>query len=312
MLTGGRGPSGPGRMLTTIATLAAMSGVLAAPALATDGGGAPPTRSTPPSPARSLPSAGSSAVSASVLTRRVYYYGRQPAGVTYVLKGSQPQDVRIDLIRARDGRSLAHWIAYAVRPGVTHTLRWDGTVRRHVQRDGRYRFRIAVGPQPPRGSSAANSQAAAPELTVGSFDFLGNAFPIRGHHSYGTAVNRFGAPRAGHSHQGQDVLAACGTRLVAARGGRVKWAAYDANGGNYVVIHGAGSGLDYVYMHMRSAALVRKGQRVYTGQTIGYVGDTGDAQGCHLHFELWTRPGWYDGGHPFDPLPSLRAWDRSR
>jgi murein DD-endopeptidase MepM/ murein hydrolase activator NlpD len=49
---------------------------------------------------------------------------------------------------------------------------------------------------------------------------------------------------------------------------------------------------------------------VRTGQPIGFVGDTGDADGCHLHFEMWSGPGWYTGGSPFDPLPSLQAWDR--
>jgi murein DD-endopeptidase MepM/ murein hydrolase activator NlpD len=42
------------------------------------------------------------------------------------------------------------------------------------------------------------------------------------------------------------------------------------------------------------------------------VGDTGNAWGCHLHFELWTAPGWYAGGEPFDPLPRLQRWDAQR
>jgi murein DD-endopeptidase MepM/ murein hydrolase activator NlpD len=62
-------------------------------------------------------------------------------------------------------------------------------------------------------------------------------------------------------------------------------------------------------MHMREAPLVRTGQRVFTGQALGEVGESGRASGCHLHFEMWSAPGWYEGGRAFDPLPSLRAWD---
>jgi murein DD-endopeptidase MepM/ murein hydrolase activator NlpD len=122
-------------------------------------------------------------------------------------------------------------------------------------------------------------------------------------------AGRFGAGRVGHTHQGQDTFAKCGTRLVAARGGRVKYSGYERNAGYYIVIDGSMTGIDYAYMHLAEHSPFRTGDRVYTGQRIGSVGDTGDAVGCHLHFELWSAPGWYSGGHPFDPLPSLRAWD---
>jgi murein DD-endopeptidase MepM/ murein hydrolase activator NlpD len=104
-------------------------------------------------------------------------------------------------------------------------------------------------------------------------------------------------------------MAPCGTAMVAARGGQVQFKQYHAAAGNYIVIDGDGTSVDYVYMHLDQPSAFSAGDRVYTGQTIGAVGDTGDAVGCHLHFEMWTGPGWYDGGHPFDPLPSLRAWD---
>ena len=104
-------------------------------------------------------------------------------------------------------------------------------------------------------------------------------------------------------------MARCGTPLVAARGGKVKFKQYHAAAGNYVVIDAAGTDVDYVYMHMAEPTPFGPGDRVYSGQRIGSVGDTGDAVGCHLHIELWTGPGWYDGGKPFDPLASLQAWD---
>ena len=50
--------------------------------------------------------------------------------------------------------------------------------------------------------------------------------------------------------------------------------------------------------------------RVKTGQPIGNVGDSGNASGCHLHFEIWSAPGWYEGGTFTDPAPSLKAWDK--
>ena len=75
------------------------------------------------------------------------------------------------------------------------------------------------------------------------------------------------------------------------------------------MIDGKGTDRDYVYMHMRRAPLVSTGQRVFTGQSIGEVGETGRARGCHLHFELWDGPGWYQGGRPVDPLPEVRQWD---
>ena len=122
-------------------------------------------------------------------------------------------------------------------------------------------------------------------------------------------AGRFGAARSGHTHQGQDVMAACGTPLVAARGGRVQYAGYQAAAGNYVVIDGKGTPNDFMYAHLAEPSPLHTGETVRTGQPIGIVGDTGDATACHLHFEIWGPPGWYEGGSPFDPLAELEKWD---
>jgi murein DD-endopeptidase MepM/ murein hydrolase activator NlpD len=156
--------------------------------------------------------------------------------------------------------------------------------------------------------TAAAGPAGPASAHASSFVLLRNRFPIAGPHRVGDGAGRFGAGRAGHVHQGQDVFADCGTPLVAAHGGTVKFAGFQSAAGNYLVV-ATDEGADHVYMHLRDPALVAAGAPVATGQPIGFVGDTGDAVGCHLHFELWPAPGWQSGGAPVDPLPSLSAWD---
>jgi murein DD-endopeptidase MepM/ murein hydrolase activator NlpD len=135
-------------------------------------------------------------------------------------------------------------------------------------------------------------------------------FPVAGAHSFGGDDARFGAPRRGHTHQGQDILAAPGTPVVAPRSATVVRRAYQAGGaGLYLVLHGD-DGRDYVFMHLLAdSILVEPGARVATGQRIASVGATGEATGPHLHFEIWVG-GWAaPGGAPIDPLPELLAWD---
>ena len=91
----------------------------------------------------------------------------------------------------------------------------------------------------------------------------------------------------------------------------MKFTGFHAAAGYYVVIDGKGTDTDYAYMHLRQRAAVRVGDAIYTGQDLGEVGETGNAVGCHLHFEEWSAPGWYDGGRPLDPLPDLQRWDRT-
>ena len=181
------------------------------------------------------------------------------------------------------------------------TVAWDGTQPAGIVPDGIYRLSLA---------NAGTARAAVAGGQTQPFAMHLHQFPVPGAHSYGGTGSRFGAPRSGHTHQGQDVAAACGERLYVIEKGQVMVNAYQASGaGYYVVIHGLITGTDAVYMHLTAPSWAPVGTGVTAGQQIGKVGETGDAQGCHLHFERWSAPGWYVGGAPFDPLPELLYWD---
>ena len=91
-----------------------------------------------------------------------------------------------------------------------------------------------------------------------------------------------------HSHTGIDVSAAGGTPIYAAKGGQVIMSEYGSgvnwSYGNFVVID-HGDGTTTLYAHMSSWA-VSEGQMVTQGQTIGYVGNTGNSKGNHRHLEV--------------------------
>ena len=135
-------------------------------------------------------------------------------------------------------------------------------------------------------------------------------FPVQGPYSFGGPDARFGAGRTGHLHQGQDILAAQGTPVVAPVPGTVLFNDYQAAGaGRYVVLH-ADDGRDMMFAHCEAgSATVTPGEHLAAGQRICLVGMTGDATGPHLHFELWPD-GWRQvkGTKPIDPLPQLRVW----
>ena len=181
--------------------------------------------------------------------------------------------MQVELVRAADGATVEQWAPGRDRARASpQTVQWDGTVAGEVQRDGLYQFRVTatdasgaaatsstagehgtLGAPGARASEAGEVAPAAP----GAFKFLRYRFPLIGAHDYAEAAARFGG---GRGHQGQDVFAACGTPIVAARGGVVKFKEFQSRAGNYVVIDGARTGVDFGYMHMREAALVRRGR----------------------------------------------------
>ena len=94
----------------------------------------------------------------------------------------------------------------------------------------------------------------------------------------------------GNGHRGTDYAAPGGTEIYAVSGGVVTAAAYHYSWGYYVqVYHGKddnGNSYSTLYAHMNSAPIVSVGQSVSKGQTLGFVGSTGNSTGNHLHLEM--------------------------
>jgi Peptidase family M23 len=156
------------------------------------------------------------------------------------------------------------------------------------------------------GSAAASAAGKVPDHIV---------FPVVGKVQY---IDDFGAPRGGSPHQGNDLMAAKKSPAVAAEAGKVKYWTTSASAGCMLYLYGE-SGTTYLYIHLNNdvtmkndnkgkcvrgtAYTVKNGAKVAAGQQIGYVGDSGDANGgaSHLHFEV--HPG---GGKAVSPYPYLQ------
>lgn len=305
-------PTRRGRVVSPVTAATARTAQAAVPPEATDGKlrvrddfgniSRPSRTALDVRPQRELGVAGSlKVIEAKTSPRRAYFFGVRSPRLTYVV-GSDKQinDLRIDLVDRR-GEIVRSFFRDGVEANATQTIRWNGKGSNgRPAPSGSYSFRI--GPQ-----GAGRVARAASEGSSLGFKLFGFIFPVRGAHSYGDGL---GAARSGHTHQGQDVFARCGTPLVAARGGRVKYSGYHGAAGHYMVVSGRGTGTDFAYMHMVRAPRFRTGQVVRTGQRIGEVGESGNASGCHLHYEMWSAPGWYSGGSFMNPTPSLKRWDR--
>lgn len=222
-------------------------------------------------------------------------FGGRPLALRFRFRSAEKRDIRVWIERLDDRRRAWHRVLRNAAPDATHKVGWDGlTDAGRAARDGRYR--VLVGPTDGHLHTAAR------------FVLHGHVFPVRGRHSTRGAIGRFGAPRSGgRTHEGFDIVADCGTPIVAARAGRVRKRAYSSSlYGNYLIVRSLLEGRDYWYAHLRSPPPFTRGDRVRTGQVLGRVGDTGNARtvGCHLHFEIHV------GDRPIDPEPQLRAWDR--
>jgi hypothetical protein len=198
---------------------------------------------------------------------------------------------------------------YQLRVGAHDHHR--GTLLRRAHSSGVAGLTIVAPPAPapppsPPAPPGPEPGIPAPAQTVAD----GAVFPVSGPHSFGGPENRFGAPREGHVHEGQDVLTAEGTPVVAPLAGTVVLSSYQAGGAGYYAVEHTAIGFDFMFAHCQAGSLaVAAGQVLAAGAVLCRAGQTGDATGPHLHFEMWVG-GWQAAsGHPIDPLPYLQAWE---
>jgi murein DD-endopeptidase MepM/ murein hydrolase activator NlpD len=142
-------------------------------------------------------------------------------------------------------------------------------------------------------------------------------FPVVGHVSY---TDDFGDPRAQGGHPGNDILADKRAPVVAVEAGRIVFWTSSPTAGCMLYLYGR-SGTTYQYIHLNNDLTARNdnrgscvpgiayapdvtdGQNVRAGELIGYVGDSGDANGLHPHLHFEIHPG---DGDPVSPYRWLR------
>jgi hypothetical protein len=155
---------------------------------------------------------------------------------------------------------------------------------------------------------AGGASAAPPQKLV---------FPVLGTVAYS---DDFGQARPGGTHQGIDILATKRSLALAAEAGRVEFWKSSASAGCMLYLHGA-SGTDYYYIHLNNdlsakndnrgrcvagtayAKGLKNGSKVVAGQPVGFVGDSGDADGMHAHLHFELHPG---RGKAVDAYPWLQ------
>jgi peptidoglycan LD-endopeptidase LytH len=159
---------------------------------------------------------------------------------------------------------------------------------------------------------AGGAGAATPQKIV---------FPVLGTVTY---TDDFGDPRAGGVHQGVDIIAPKRSFALAAEAGKVEFWTRSASAGCMLYLHGQ-SGTDYYYIHLNNdltarndnrgkcvagtayAKGLKNGAKVVAGQPVGYVGDSGDANGIHPHLHFELHPGRKGA---VDPYPWLQRASR--
>jgi peptidoglycan LD-endopeptidase LytH len=221
-----------------------------------------------------------------------YLSPSEPAAIALRVNLRRGQEVAFEMNLVGDTTTLVFVDAWQIDGESEDALRLltsaDSGARRLVfepRRDGEYIFRAQ--PELLRGGRFTASLIVAPTL----------AFPVQGRRERDIG-SRFGAPRdaGARSHHGVDIFAPRGTPAIAAAPATVTRVQTTDIGGNVVWLRDQrGNSLYYAHLDRQAVAA---GEHVVIGDTIGFVGNTGNARTTppHLHFGVYRR-----GEGPVDP-----------
>ena len=220
-----------------------------------------------------------------------YFPGEKALATAYSFEGKRGQVLKFSLEKQPANDFEIFMDLWKVsRDGIAEELIYaDSTQFNYeVENDGKYILRLQ--PELLKSGTYTLLITSGPSL----------AYPLPGKER----IRSFwGASRDGgnRSHEGVDIFADRGTPVIAAADGRVNRVGLNNLGGKVIFLRPKGKDLNLYYAHLDSQ-LVQSGQTVNLGDTIGLVGNTGNAvtTAPHLHF------GIYSPGGAIDPLPFIQ------
>ncbi len=178
---------------------------------------------------------------------------------------------------ADSATNAGEWSEFVLQFEARRTGDYVIRLQPELLRDGRYDLTLLIGPS--------------------------LAFPVHGGNNR-AVQSFFGQDRDGgqRRHHGIDIFAPRGTPVLAAADGFVRSISPNNLGGNVVWLTDARRGQTMYYAHL-DRHHVGEGEEVRAGDTLGFVGNTGNARGTrpHLHFGIYRR-----GQGPVDPYPFVR------
>ncbi|GAA3961296.1 M23 family metallopeptidase [Hymenobacter antarcticus] len=230
-------------------------------------------------------------------TETGYFRSERPGAASYRFGVRAGEQVHIILTLAPGANARVFLDAFAAVPGQlptplasADTLMLD--FRYRVEDNGQHLLRVQ--PELLAAGRYTLRVVREPGLSV---------FPVQGRND-AAAASFWGADRDGGArrHEGIDIFAPRGTPAIAATAGIVTRTGETPLGGRVVWLSAADNAGHLYYAHL-DKQLVQAGQRVRAGDTLGLVGNTGNARTTapHLHFGVYRS-----GQGAVDPLPFVR------